>query len=476
MKKIKQFNYTPVAVSLLAVLSAPAVHAGPAAIVTNGDDMGDGSLREALASGKSMIKILKSVTTINIDSTLEYTGTAPLSIKGSGQTVSTANNVTLLAATQGADLTVSNLSFAGPGGFDIYNRGDLNGPAGKGIFVDVRDKQTGTVNLVLKNVSVSGVANHGIHVSDCDLADECGGGSGGGGKGSDASIKVVLNNVTVDDAGNGKFDADGLRVDERGEGSIEAHITGSTFINVGADGVELDEGNNGDVNAFVKFSDFTNNGGYCQPDIIAPFVPDPDEGKFDPEDEIIDADIPSVFGSPDDSCIERSVDFYDPDPVTGIEYVEEFEFAIDTDDGIDIDEAGAGSLNSRMLMSTITGNLDEGVDYDEEDSGSINAVYVDTAANDNADDGYKHSEADEGDVNARVINSSATDNGGKGFVFEEEDEGDVTVKVIATRTADNDDSDDTGIEAVQEDDGKGTLKVRNSDIADGIDTDGVDEI
>ena len=79
-------------------------------------------------------------------------------------------------------------------------------------------------------------------------------------------------------------------------------------------------------------------------------------------------------------------------------------------------------------------------------------------------------------MKARVLFSSATDNGGKGFVFEEEDEGDVAVKVVATQTANNDDSDDTGIEAVQEDEGTGTLKVRNSDIADGIDTDGVDEI
>jgi hypothetical protein len=475
MNKKNSCRRSVLSVSLLIALSAP-VYAAPSYVVTSDEDSGAGTLREALNMGYSSIRIAKSVGDITIDTTLEYAGESPVSIKGKGQTIRTSNNITLLAATRGADLSISDLAFEGPGGFDIYNRGDLNGPAGKGIFVDVRDDQTGTVKLVLSDVSVTGVANHGIHVSDCSLADDCGAGSGGGGEGSDASIMVVLNRVTVDDAGNGKFDADGLRVDERGEGSIDAFITSSTFSNVGADGVELDEGNNGDVNAFIKFSDFTDNGGYCHPDIIGPFVPDPDEGKFDPEDQVTDADIPAVFGSPDDSCIERAVDLYDADPVTGIEYVEEFEFAIDTDDGIDIDEAGEGSLNSMMLLSTITGNLDEGVDYDEEDAGSINAVYVGTASSDNADDGYKHSEEGEGDVKARVVFSSATDNGGKGFVFEEEDEGDVAVKVVATQTANNDDSDDTGIEAVQEDEGTGTLKVRNSDIADGIDTDGVDQI
>jgi len=468
MNNKKHFRRTVIAASLAAVMTAPA-HAGTA-VVSNGDDMGPGSLRSALTSGMSKIKILKSVGSISIDSTLEYTGTAPLTIAGKGQTVYTANNVTLFAATQGADITIRNLSFAGPGGFDINNRGDLSGPAGKGIFVDVRDDQTGEVKLVLNNVSVSGVANHGIHVSDCSLADDCGGGSGGGGEGSEASIKVVLNNVTVDDAGNGKFDADGLRVDERGIGSINAVIKGSTFINVGADGVELDEGNDGDVNATIKMTDFTANGNYCDPAIIGPYMPDPDEGEFDEADAVAESDIPSSYGSPDDSCIEREVDTYDSG------FVEAFEFGIDLDDGIDIDEAGAGSLNSFMLLSTINGNLDEGVDYDEEDEGSIKAIYVGTAASENNDDGYKHSEEGEGSVYGHVMFSSATDNGGKGFVFEEEDEGNLSVKVVASQTANNDDSDDTGIEAVQEDEGTGTLKVRGSDIADGIDTDGVDQI
>lgn len=475
MNNKQSFTCTILAAALATAMSAP-VHAGSTAIVSNGNDMGPGSLRAALNSGKNKVKILKSVGTINIDSTLEYSGTAPLTIKGKGQTVETANNVTLFAATQGANVTIRNLNFSGPGGFDINNRGDLNGPAGKGIFVDVRDDQTGTVKLNLSNVSVSGVANHGIHVSDCSLADDCGGGSGGGGEGSSASINVVLNNVTVDDAGNGKFDADGLRVDERGDGSIIATISRSTFINVGADGVELDEGNDGDVQVMTKFSDFSDNGNYCNEAVIGPFVPDPDEGEFDPEDQVTEDMIQSSYGSPDDSCIELEIDTYDADPVTGEEYVEAFEYGIDLDDGFDIDEAGAGSLNSMMILSTINRNLDEGVDFDEEDDGDINAQYIGTSASENKDDGYKHSEEGAGSVNAKVMISSATDNGGKGFVFEEEDDGNLKVKVVATSTSNNDDSDDTGIEAVQEDEGTGTLKVRNSDITDGIDTDGVDEI
>jgi hypothetical protein len=83
-----------------------------------------------------------------------------------------------------------NLAFEGPGGWDIENRSDL-GAAGKGIFVDLRDDQTGTVEIELVNVTVTGTAGHGIHVSDCTLADECGGGSGGAGEGSPASISSL---------------------------------------------------------------------------------------------------------------------------------------------------------------------------------------------------------------------------------------------------------------------------------------------
>lgn len=104
----------------------------------------------------------------------------------------------------------------------------------------------------LKNVSVSNVANHGIHISDCSFADDCGSGSGGGGDGSNASVSVLFNGVTIDNAGNGKFDADGLRVDERGIGSIYFKSFASTFKNVGADGVELDEGDEGSIYTQVK--------------------------------------------------------------------------------------------------------------------------------------------------------------------------------------------------------------------------------
>lgn len=450
------------AITLLGATSAYAV----AALVTNGNDTGPGSFREALASGADEI-VMTSTDTIMITSTLSYAGRAPLTIVGGGQLVTTLENVTMLEMTNGASLTISNLYFRGPGGFSIENRGDLEGDAGKGIFIDVADDETGTVTLKLTNVSVTDVANHGIHVSDCDLADDCGGGSGGTGGGSAASIHVMLNNVIVENVGKGRFDADGLRVDERDFGDIFLETNNSLFTLVGADGVELDEGQDGRVRTSIINTTFSDNGNYCDPAVLGAFIPDPVEAEI-ADGVAMEADIPGlVTGSPDDQCIEREVDFYESG------FVEAYAFGIDLDDGIDIDEAGNGSVVSLMVDATISGNLDEGVDYDEEDAGGIAATYINTAATGNNDDGYKHSEENAGAVLGWMYASQATDNGGIGAVFEEQGDGLVVVLIENSSTSNNDDSNDTGVEVTQSDEGSGELTIRNSTLEDGFSAAGV---
>lgn len=450
-----------------ALASAPIV-------VTNGNDNGDGSLRAALNTVAQQDRAAQVLVVtgddIKVNSTLVYSGKAPLTIFGNDQTVVTDANTTLLTVSEGADLTVNSLNFKGPGGFNINNRGDADGPAGKGIFVDVRDDQSGVVTLRLENVTVSGVANHGVHISDCNLADDCGGGSGGAGDGSPASIEVYFTDVEISDVGNGKFDADGLRVDERNAGDIQFVSDSSTFAKVGADGVELDEGQAGSVIATVNGDTYIDNGAYCDPDILAAFMPVPDEGEFE-EGQTTEADIPGkVEGSPDDGCFEREVSLYDSGSV------EEFEFGIDLDDGFDIDEAGSGDIQAMIIGSTVRNNLDEGLDFDEEDAGEINISIWRSTAEGNTDDGIKNSEEGAGGVEALLYRVVSRNNGGKGAVFEQANGGDINVVVEETTTANNDDSDKTGIEVVQDGDGSGTLTSRASDIADGIDVDGVEII
>jgi hypothetical protein len=466
---IKLLNYLSIPVLAIAVAIGFATAAGAAGpvLVTNGKDSGEGSLRAALeaasAEGASGQILVVTDGDIEIDSTLIYGGTAPVAIYGRGQTVKTETDTTLLTVSEGADLTVNSLNFRGPGDFSIKNRGK----AGKGIFVDVRADQTGAVTLVLEDVTVSGVAYHGVHISDCNLADDCGAGRGGKGDGSPASVVVRLTNVKISDVGNGRFDADGLRVDERSAGDIFFYAQDSTFTKVGADGVELDEGQEGGVFATAVDSKFDDNGAYCDPKILKAFLPEKDEGKFE-DGKMAEADIPgAVKGSPDDACIEREVELYDSGSV------KEYEFGIDTDDGFDIDEAGAGDLWALMVGLTISGNLDEGLDFGEEDEGGISVAVWRSTAKDNSDDGIKIVESEDGGVEALLHGVTSKDNGGKGAVFEQRDKGDINVLIDQTKTANNDDSDKTGLEVVQDGDGKGTLRVRASDIADGMDSENV---
>lgn len=411
---------------IAAFLGLSTASATPPVRVSSGADSGPGSLREALASGTNLIVINASVTNIVIDSTLFYEGTEPLEIRGRGQTVranNTGDDFTLLEVSNGANLKVSNMRFDGGGGFNLNNPGD-----GKGIFLSVPTDRTGTVRLELKDVEVMGVANHGVHVSDCTLGDDCGSGSGGGGDGSPASIEVRLEKVTVDDAGNGRFDADGVRVDERADGGISFDANESEFVNVGADGVELDEGNDGDVFIRVRRSTFNANGAYC-------------------------LDAPLNIEEP---CVED----------------DDGELVLDLDDGFDIDEAGDGSLSGTFNLSTVDDNLDEGLDFDEEGDGGVNLSLWRVEAMGNGDEGFKVSSANDGDVHVTMNRLDIVANGNDGIEIEaEDDDGEVHVLFHDSISMGNEDD---GLNLAQENDmNLGTLRITGFSDVDSIDLENV---
>ena len=455
----------------VALAGAAAAQAQTPVMVTTTGNAGEGSLRAAVnaasQSGNASQIVIAVSGDIVIDQSLIYTGEAPLEIIGNGQRVRSDANTDLLVSANGGDLAISDLAFEGPGGFSVLNRGDVNGQtAGKGIFLDVREDQTGTVELALKNVSVKGVANHGIHVSDCTLADDCGGGAGGAGAGSPASLHIQFDNVSVDGVGNGKFDADGLRADERGVGDIYLSANGSEFARVGADGLELDEGQAGSIHSTVVQSALIDNGPYCDPDILAEYMPAVPEDSFEDGMRQLSEIPQAVTGTPDDNCFQREVSFYDSGSV------EEYEFGLDLDDGVDYDEADSGDLNLTMVRSTVSGNYDEGVDMDEAGPGDGNLRYVDTLAYGNADDGFKMSEEDAGGIDGAAIGSVSRDNGGVGMVFEEASDGDLMMQISNVHTVNNDDGNDTGLEIAQEGAGMGQLSVTNSEIEDGMEVEG----
>ena len=409
---------------IASLLFTPMISVASTTLVTSSANDGPGSLREALASGADVIEIDESVGTIFITETLEYTGFVALQVVGTGQMIDgsglTDNLAPIFEVSNGADLSMFDLSFDGGGGYDYFNPG-----GGKGIFVNVPEDRTGVVSLKLTGVSVYDVGNHGIHVSDCSLGDDCGGGSGGGGEGSPASIDVKLVDVLVDGAGFGKQDADGVRVDDRNDGDIFFSAVNSAFVNVGADGVELDEGNDGSVFLEVRNNVFYANGAYC-----LPWNDDPVEGA--PCDDDGDADV---------------------------------------DDGFDVDEAGDGSIEGFVRNNYVVDNYDEGLDFDEEDDGGFDIVLASNVAVGNEDEGVKLSEEDGGSIHAMLRSHYSEDNNGsrEGIEIEEEDGGAVTVVVTGSDFVGGDDE----VLKIEEDGGDGgTVKVRGSSVV--LDLDGID--
>jgi len=420
-------NLFSLSLVLTGLALSSTANASGYALVSNGNDSGAGSLRAALAQGATTIGISKSVSTISITETLDFDSASQLRIIGTGQTIdasSIVGNGDILSINEGASLSISNLSFIGNAA--SVNEDPTTPTGGKGIFVNVPVTQTETVKVYLDKVDVARVGNHGIHISDCTLQDECGGGSGGGGEGSIASVYVNLQDVSVNTVGFGQQDADGVRVDERGDGSIFFVANNSNFLNVGADGVELDEGNNGDVITDVNNSLFDSNGEYCNL-------------------------IPFIIGGPCDD---------DGDA--------------DVDDGFDIDEAGAGKLYARVRNTKVINNFDEGLDFDEEDEGDIIIAVSDVLALGNADEGIKASEEDEGGVKAYLSNITVVDNNsdGEGIELEEESAGNVVVVVKDSNAIG---ADDEALQVQQEDEGTGTLKIINSNFP-ALDLEGVDQI
>ncbi|MDT8410438.1 MAG: hypothetical protein RQ741_12620 [Wenzhouxiangellaceae bacterium] len=380
--------------------------------VTSGADSGEGTLRAALASGATNIRFGSRVGVITIDSTLVYEGSKPLRIAGLGQTIfanNSGDDFTLLEVASGANLSISRLNFDGGGGFSLDNPG-----AGKGVFVRVPTERTGVVNIELRDVRVSGVANHGVHVSDCTLGDDCGAGGGGGGDGSPASIVFSARRVSVIDAGNGKFDADGIRLDERNDGDIVFNAFASRFADIGADGVELDEGDSGDVVIDVNAVLFENNGGFC-------------------------LDSPLELEQP---CVED----------------DDGELLLDLDDGFDIDEAGPGWLLGSVSMSLVSDNLDEGLDFDVEGPGGADIEIRRVVAVGNGDEGIKLSEAGGDGATAHLMGVLVTGNGNDGIQIESEN-GDGTVHVIFSNSTSTG-NDNDGLDLSQENtESPGTLRI-----------------
>lgn len=428
--------------------------------VTSTANDGPGSLRAALQTAADSTDtstiFINTNTAIELSSGLAYDALSDLKLVGNSSVINLGHDETILSLRGARQISLSGLRLQGPGGWSIENRSQAGADAA-GIEIRAAENTSHDLVVHMKDVSVTGMSGHGIYVSDCAAAD-C------KGTGSDASVSVFANAVHIENNGHGRYNADGLRVEEFGAGDLRYVSVASRYVNNGADGAELDEFGSGNLLVSLQDDVVDANGFYCNTDILAVSLPEVIEAEFD-EGAFLAADLPEpVSGSADDACIEFEVDLYDDDSI------EAYEFEIDVEDGFDVSERGAGSVYATMDSVLVSGNDDEGLDFDEYDAGDIYGQFRNNVFAINADDGLKLSERDDGNTTAFIQLGRATGNGDRGYLIEEEGSGDLYA-VLSNVTAEE--NDDAGIEAVQEDDGSGQAEISESRIDNELELDGV---
>ena len=382
----------------------PAVPFDNEVLVTNGNDDGAGSFREAVTAANEnanigVIRFLPRVNLVNIDDTVEYTGSQALSIvSGPGRATIVSDDMITLFQSNGSDLAIHNVNFVG--GY-------------RGIVATLSPDATGDYNFSLSNSVVSGQGGFGVLIDDqgniLELEEDDGEFSVEIVEStidSDATVNVNFNNVAVLDTGFSmelnEFgfttqDEDGIRINEGGNGDLVFTANGLICNGNAGDGVEIDE--TGDGSAIVTVTDGTFNDNGAQP---------------------------------------QNTD--------------------DLEDGFDIDEAGEGEIFSWLTNVTANGNNDEGVDYDEEDGGDVRLLFTGLVVNNNMDDGISVDEENGGDMRARLIDVTTLGNGDDGIDIDEDNAGVSSVSIDRVLSSGNGAA---GIDVDEDGDG-GTLTNRVS--------------
>jgi len=219
--------------------------------VRNAEDEGFGTFRSALELASedpavSTILFEAGVGAIEIDSSLEYSGTQALHISGNQAIVDGEDcNCDALVVSGGGDLTIENLT--------------IRNATGSGIFMEIPADATDLVTVTFDKVGIRGNGLHGFHLDD--LAD-----GNGAGANSAAGILLDFKEVTIE--GNGfrqdVTDRDGLRVEEGGSGGIEFRAESTFILGNAGDGVELKESGLGEVVVDVRLSRIDSNGSQPQ--------------------------------------------------------------------------------------------------------------------------------------------------------------------------------------------------------------------
>lgn len=276
----------------------------------------------------------------------------------------------------------------------------------EGIDIEVPTTATGTLRLTLAGVSIVGNKGHGVLVNDQDDPTTTDGVPPDP-AGSAASIAVALWNTRFAENGYSVSDRDGLRVNEGGAGDLWFLGRLVTADGNAADGIELDERGPGDVRLDLWGGRITRN------------------GVFDPSDLDDGMDIDEAG----DGSILGTVAF-----TTASDNFEE---------GLDFNENDGGDLRVDLAFVEASRNGEEGIDYEEDDDfaggGDLVTTMVGIRANGNAagDGGVKIREKGTGNLQARLNGVEAGENGGAGISVREDALGSLTADITRASTVAN---------------------------------------
>ncbi|WP_411280516.1 hypothetical protein [Gemmatimonas sp.] len=377
-----------------------SVGAGTIAIVTHPYNAGKGSFREAIAQANTDSRIVRvefkpEARTIALESSVIFTGSQALTIIGKRATLDARNaGGPAFVANGGGNLRIEDLTVANS--------------VSEGLTVEVPATATGTLTVRFDRVTAIGNAGHGILVND-QVNSSTTDGVQPDARGSAASLDVRVNDARFLSNGYSVSDRDGLRVNEGGLGSLTFTARGARAEDNAADGIELDERGDGDVVIDVEDTRILRN------------------GKLDPDDL-------------DDGF---DVDEYDAGSIVGI--LRNVTASDNYEEGLDFNENNAGDLRVDLYGVEANGNREEGIDYEEDDDfaggGDLVTTMQNVVANgngaDDGDAGLKVREKGTGDLTANIAGVVASNNAIGGIFIREDAAGQLVSNIVGAETKGN---------------------------------------
>jgi hypothetical protein len=274
--------------------------------------------------------------------------------------------------------------------------------------------------------------------------------------GSAASLEVVVIGSRIEGNGFSVIDRDGLRLNEGGLGDLKVKVAETTVNGNGGDGIEFDERLSGDVSFSVVASSMNFNGAL-------------DPADFDDGIDIDEAGDGSIIGTFTKTAandnFEQGYDINENDAgdiridMTSVEALRNAEEGIEYEE--DDDVAGGGDIVATLRGITANGNNtaggDAGLKIREKGPGNLQATVSNVVASGNLAEGIFIREDLDGNQVARIVNATTENNGSHGIDFDENADGDLDATVETSASSNNAGA---GVRADQQTTGVGTLLLR----------------